>query len=150
MNAILAILLLFILSVAGFLAYHNSKLASAKRLSATTLSDPSLSYSIFYGSSRVRMEDPDTIPLFECTVTSDFEGLDMANKQPSQMILCRVATGTGDLNLADAENTIMDYIRLSNTANALIEHKAYLNKSVNHSEQEAILNLEDAVKSQIK
>lgn len=150
MNAILAVLLVFILSVAGFLAYHNSKLASAKRLSATKLSDPSLSYSIINGSSRVGMEDPDTTPLFQCTITEDCEQLDMVNKQPSQMILCRVATGTGELDLFDAENTIMDYIRLSNTANTPIEHKAYLNRSVNHAEQETILNLEDAVKSQLK
>lgn len=150
MNVILVILLVLILSVAGFLAYHNSKLASAKRLSATTLADPSLSYAIFDESSRDSMEDPDTIPLFHCMIASDCEGLDMANKQPSQMILCRVATGTGELDLSDAENIILDYIRLSNTANVPIEYTTYLNRSVNHAEQEALLNLEDAVKSQLK
>lgn len=148
MYAVLVILLVFVLSVAGFLAYQNSKLVSNQRIFGSSLRDSSLTYSIFDESSVARIEDPDTVPLFQYVALVGSNGQVIVNKQTNMFILCRVASGKGELVLADAEHKMLNYIRLSSSSKACFEHKAFLHRTTNHAEKEMILNLEDAVKLQ--
>ncbi|WP_339315567.1 hypothetical protein [Paenibacillus sp. FSL R10-2734] len=148
MNSILVILLVLILSAAGFLAYQNSKLVSNQRRSGTLLHNPSLMYSIFDQSCAASVEDPDVIPLFQYTVSVESSGQVVMNQPLAKIILCRVRAGRGDLVLADVERSMLDHIQMAALSDAFIECRAYLHRAASHAEKEMILNLEDVVKLQ--
>lgn len=148
MYSILVILLVLVLSVAGFLAYQNSKLVSNQKKLGTLSRNPSLMYSIFDQSCAASVEDPDVIPLVQYTVFVESSGQAVVNKPLAIINLCRVSAGRGNLVLADVERSVLEHIKLAAPSDAFIEHKAYLHRATNHAEKEMILNLEDVVKLQ--
>lgn len=148
MYSILVMLLVFVLSVAGFLAYQNSKLVSNQKKSGTLSRNPALMYSIFDQSCAATLEDPDVIPLMQYTVFVESGGQVLVKKPLAIINLCRVSAGRGDLVLADVERSVLEHIKLISSSDAFIEHKAYLHRAANHAEKEMILNLEDVVRLQ--
>lgn len=148
MYSILVMLLVFVLSVAGFLAYQNSKLVSNQKKSGTLSRNPALMYSIFDQSCAATLEDPDVIPLMQYTVFVESGGQVLVKKPLAIINLCRVSAGRGDLVLADVEHSVLEHIKLISSSDAFIEHKAYLHRAANHAEKEMILNLEDVVRLQ--
>lgn len=148
MYSILVILLVLVLSVAGFLAYQNSKLVSNQKKSGTISRNPALMYSIFDQSCTASVEDPDVIPLMQYTVFVESGGQAVMNKPLAIINLCRVSAGRGDLVLADVERVVLEHITLISPSDAFVEQKSYLHRAANHAEKEMILNLEDVVKLQ--
>jgi hypothetical protein len=148
MYSILVILLVLVLSVAGFLAYQNSKLVAKQKKLGTLSRNPSLMYTIFDQSNAASVEDPDVIPLIQYTVFMELSGQGVVNKPLAIINLCRVSAGRGDLVLADVERSVLEHIQWVSPSEAFIEHKAYLHRAANHAEKEMILNLEDVVKLQ--
>ncbi|KTD88008.1 hypothetical protein [Paenibacillus etheri] len=148
MYSILVILLVLVLSVAGFLAYQNSKLVSNQKKLGTITRNPALMYSIFDQSCTASVEDPDVIPLMQYTVFVESGGQVDVNKPLAIINLCRVSAGRGDLVLADVERVVLEHIKLISPSDAFVEHKSYLHRAANQAEKEMILNLEDVVKLQ--
>ncbi|MNO28463.1 hypothetical protein D3C76_183560 [compost metagenome] len=146
MYSILVIMLVLVLSVAGFLAYQNSKLVANQKKLGTLSRNPSLMYSIFDQAASV--EDPDVIPLIQYTIFVESSGQVVVNKPVAILNLCRVSAGRGELVLADVERSVLEHIQLVSPSEAFIEHKAYIHRASNHAEKEMILNLEDVVKLQ--
>ncbi|WP_375102718.1 hypothetical protein [Paenibacillus sp. RS8] len=148
MYSVLVILLVLVLSVAGFLAYQNSKLVSNQKKLGTLSRNPALMYSIFDQSCTASVEDPDVIPLIQYTVFVESSGQVVVNKPLAIINLCRVSAGKGDLVLADVERSVLECIKSAAPSDSFITHKAYLHRAANHAEKEMILNLEDVVKFQ--
>ncbi|OMD42911.1 hypothetical protein [Paenibacillus odorifer] len=148
MYSVLVILLVLVLSVAGFLAYQNSKLVSNQKKLGTLSRNPALMYSIFDQSCTASVEDPDVIPLIQYTVFVESSGQVVVNKPLAIINLCRVSAGKGDLVLADVERSVLECIKSAAPSDSFITHKAYLHRAANHAEKEMILNLEDVVKLQ--
>ncbi|AIQ35412.1 hypothetical protein R50345_12800 [Paenibacillus sp. FSL R5-0345] len=148
MYSVLVISLVLVLSVAGFLAYQNSKLVSNQKKLGTLSRNPALMYSIFDQSCTASVEDPDVIPLIQYTVFVESSGQVVVNKPLAIINLCRVSAGKGELVLADVERNVLEYIKSAAPSDSFIAHKAYLHRAANHAEKEMILNLEDVVKLQ--
>ncbi|WP_339290701.1 hypothetical protein [Paenibacillus sp. FSL E2-0201] len=148
MYSVLVILLVLVLSVAGFLAYQNSKLVSNQKKLGTLSRNPALMYSIFDQSCTASVEDPDVIPLIQYTVFVESSGQVVVNKPLAIINLCRVSAGKGDLVLADVERSVLECIKSAAPSDSFITLKAYLHRAANHAEKEMILNLEDVVKLQ--
>jgi hypothetical protein len=143
---VLMALLVFVLSAAGVIAYQNSKLMSDQKTNGHSVRNASRMYSIFDKSSAARVDDPSVIPLFQFTVFAEQSGRVAVNKRVSSLILCRVEAGAGEKALADAENFMVDSIRVAVPPGTIVEHRSFLHRAANHSEKEMIMNLEDVVK----
>lgn len=150
MYTILVILLVLVLSIAGFLAYQNSKLVFNQKKFGALAHNPLLLYSIIDEASTARMENPDVIPLFQYSVFVEKDRTVAVCEPIANLVLCRVAAGEGDFVLAEANKTMLEHIKgvIPMNTNTFSEYSVYLHRAVSHAEKEMILNIEDVVKLQ--
>lgn len=140
----IAILLLF---AAGILAYQNSKLISYGKTIGYSTPSVLHVYTIFDQPLLDEAEDPNSIPLFQITVSGGSDGSTSVTRSGSTYILCKTAASKGEMVLDDVQKWILNLIHHATIHGYMIEHKSFIHNAISHKDKELIMNLEDAVQS---
>jgi len=144
MFALLMAAVFLLLLLGGILAYKNSRLISDRKQKEAPPPPSSLMYSVRHSAETGPGHEPGNVPLFRFTVSAPAEG-SSPGRTEAACILYRVAEGTGEMKLGDAQRFMLSRIRQAVSPGTWIQHEAFLDKAAGSGEQELMLNLADAV-----
>lgn len=140
MFTILAGAALFLLLAAGIIAYQNSRILAEQKTEASRPLTGKRMYSVYDQSFTPETEQPEAVPLFQFTAV---EGGAEATR-----VLCRVAAGTGEMALSEAQHYMLGILRQAALQGGLLKVVACADKAVYTGEKELIQALEAAAKEE--
>lgn len=111
MYTLIAGVVLFLLVTAGIIAYQNSRILAEQETDASRAHTGNLMYSVFNQRFSAGEELPEAVPLFQFTVVEPGEEDLPEAEAGTTRALCRVAAGTGELVLSDAQNYMLGILR---------------------------------------
>ncbi|NQX43911.1 hypothetical protein HQN87_01095 [Paenibacillus tritici] len=147
MYTLIAGVVLFLLFTAGLIAYQNSRILADQETDASRAHTGNLMYSVYNQRFSPDEELPEAVPLFQFTVL-DGGAEAMPEEAGTTRALCRVAAGTGELVLSDAQNYMLGNLRQAALQGGRLEHLSFPGKATLRGEKELIKALETAAKEE--
>lgn len=145
--AMLVVLILLLLA-GGVLAYQNSKLVSKTNQGKGTGRGSSMQYSVYNLSISNEMDEYTVVPLFLLYVSPEASDPAGMSSRRTQLLLCKVNEGSGEMTLSDAQSWMLNQIRETISLGIPIQHTPYLDRAVDDGERELIMSLVRAVKEE--
>lgn len=140
MFTILAGAALFLLLAAGIIAYQNSRIIAEQKTEASRPHTGKRMYSVYDQSFTPETEPPEAVPLFQFTAGG--------GGAEATRTLCRVAVGTGEMALSEAQHYMLGILRQAALQGDGLKIAAFTGKAVYAGEKELIRALEAAAKEE--
>lgn len=148
MYTLIAGVVLFLLVTAGIIAYQNSRILAEQETDASRAHTGNLMYSVYNQRFSAGEELPEAVPLFQFTVVEPGEEDLPEAEAGTTRALCRVAAGTGELVLSDAQNYMLGILRQAAVQGGRLTYVSFLGKAARRGEKELIQALETAAKEE--
>lgn len=133
---------LFLLLVAGIIAYQNSRILAAQKAEASRPHTGKRMYSVYDQSFTPETELPEAVPLFQFTAGAGEAGAEATRA------LCRVAAGTGEMALSEAQHYMLGILRQAAREGERLQVQAFSGNAVYTGEKELIQALEAAAQEE--
>lgn len=148
MYTLIAGAVLFLLLTAGIIAYQNSRILAEQETDASRTHTGNLMYSVYNQRFSADEELPEAVPLFQFTVYERGEEDLPETEAGTTRALCRVAAGTGEMALSDAQNYMLGILRQAAVQGGRLTHVSFSGKAARRGEKELIQALETAAKEE--
>ncbi|MEK3793991.1 hypothetical protein MKX42_19840 [Paenibacillus sp. FSL R7-0204] len=148
MYTLIAGVVLFLLVTAGIIAYQNSRILAEQESDASRAHTGNLMYSVYNQRFSAGEELPEAVPLFQFTVVKPGEEDLPESEAGTTRALCRVAAGTGELVLSDAQNYMLGILRQAAVQGGRLTHVSFSGNAARRGEKELIQALETAAKEE--
>ncbi|WP_405112044.1 hypothetical protein MHH28_03870 [Paenibacillus sp. FSL K6-1217] len=148
MYTLIAGAVLFLLVTAGIIAYQNSRILAEQETDASRTHTGNLMYSVYNQRFSADGELPEAVPLFQFTVYARGEEDLPESEAGTTRALCRVAAGTGELALSDAQNYMLGILRQAALQGGRLVPVSFSGKAARRGEKELIQALETAAKEE--
>lgn len=140
MFTILAGAALFLLLAAGIIAYQNSRIIAEQKTEASRPHTGKRMYSVYDQSFTPETELLEAVPLFQFTAGD--------GGAEATRALCRVAAGTGEMALSEAQHYMLGILRQAALQGGWLKIAAFTDNAVFAGEKELIQALEAAAKEE--